>query len=702
MLDGIPLSLIAIDEAHCISRWGHDFRPEYLQLDTLRRRWPQVPLLACTATADARTRREILTKLSLEEGRVFIASFDRPNIRYRIAPKRDEKRQLLAFIRREHDREAGIVYCLSRKRTEQIAHFLTQQGHPALPYHAGLEAGVRQRYQDRFLREEGLIVVATIAFGMGIDKPDVRFVAHLDLPRSIEAYYQETGRAGRDGRPADAWMAYGMQDVILHAKRVAESEAGETHKRSERQKLDTMLGLCETTTCRRQILLQYFGESLDQPCGNCDTCLEPVDTFDATVPAQKFLSCVARTGQRFGAMHVIDVLRGSENERIRRREHDREAGIVYCLSRKRTEQIAHFLTQQGHPALPYHAGLEAGVRQRYQDRFLREEGLIVVATIAFGMGIDKPDVRFVAHLDLPRSIEAYYQETGRAGRDGRPADAWMAYGMQDVILHAKRVAESEAGETHKRSERQKLDTMLGLCETTTCRRQILLQYFGESLDQPCGNCDTCLEPVDTFDATVPAQKFLSCVARTGQRFGAMHVIDVLRGSENERIRRFGHDRLSTYGIGTEFDRWQWRSIGRQLLTQGLLEVDVEGYGSLRLTRKARPVLQGETTLRLRRETPQPVGKTRRGSGDAPGLKASVEGLEDAAAQDLFERLRRLRLELARDQGVPPYVIFHDKTLAAMAVHRPTDRHALLQISGVGEAKLERYGEAFLAVINPRD
>ncbi|PID80539.1 ATP-dependent DNA helicase RecQ, partial [bacterium DOLZORAL124_64_63] len=237
MLDGIPLSLIAIDEAHCISRWGHDFRPEYLQLDTLRRRWPQVPLLACTATADARTRREILTKLSLEEGRVFIASFDRPNIRYRIAPKRDEKRQLLAFIRREHDREAGIVYCLSRKRTEQIAHFLTQQGHPALPYHAGLEAGVRQRYQDRFLREEGLIVVATIAFGMGIDKPDVRFVAHLDLPRSIEAYYQETGRAGRDGRPADAWMAYGMQDVILHAKRVAESEAGETHKRSERQKL---------------------------------------------------------------------------------------------------------------------------------------------------------------------------------------------------------------------------------------------------------------------------------------------------------------------------------------------------------------------------------------------------------------------------------------------------------------------------------
>jgi len=479
MLDEVPLSVIAIDEAHCISRWGHDFRPEYLQLDTLRRRWPHVPLLACTATADERTRREIVTKLSLEEGRVFVAGFDRPNIRYRIAPKRDERRQLLDFIRRDHDGQAGIVYCLSRKRTEQIAAFLTQQGHEALPYHAGLDPAIRQRHQDRFLREEGLVVVATIAFGMGIDKPDVRFVAHLDLPRSIEAYYQETGRAGRDGAPADAWMAYGMQDVILHARRVTESEAAEGHKRSERQKLDTMLGLCETTTCRRQVLLEYFGEPL------------PV---------------------------------------------------------------------------------------------------------------------------------------------------------------------------------------------------------------PCGNCDTCLEPVDTFDATVAAQKFLSCVVRTGQRFGAMHVIEVLRGSENERVRRFGHDRLSTYGIGEEFDLWQWRSIVRQLITQGLLEVDVEGYGSLRLTPRARPVLQGEKTLHLRKEAPRPAGRPRSGRR-AEALRASVEGLDEPAAQDLFERLRNLRLELSREQEVPPYVIFHDKTLAAMAAHRPTDRQAFLQISGVGESKLERYGEAFLAVIN---
>ena len=481
MLDRCELSLIAIDEAHCISRWGHDFRPEYLQLDTLRQRWPQLPMLACTATADERTRTEIVNKLDLGDGRVFITGFDRPNIRYRVTSKENEKKQLLDFIKNEHHNDAGIVYCLSRKRTEQFAKFLNENGLNALPYHAGLQALVRQKNQNRFLTEESLIIVATIAFGMGIDKPDVRFVAHMDLPKSIEAYYQETGRAGRDGLPANAWMTYGMQDVIL------------------------------------------------------------------------------------------------------------------------------------------------------QSRFTEN---------------------------------------------------------------------SDGDEKHKRSERQKLDTMLGYCETVTCRRQLLLEYFGEKLSEPCGNCDTCLEPVDTFDGTEAAQKLLSCIVRTGQKFGALYVIDVLRGSESERIGKFGHDRLSTYGIGKEFDAWQWRSIIRQLVTKGILAVDLEGYGGLRLTPSARPILQGKESLMLRKEAaaanrPKKVKKKK---ATAALLLESGTDAEGEANQALFEDLRELRRAIATEQKVPPYVIFHDKTLAAMALHRPVDEGGFLQISGVGQAKLERYGEKFLAVI----
>ncbi len=481
MLDRCELSLIAIDEAHCISRWGHDFRPEYLQLDTLRQRWPQLPMLACTATADERTRTEIVNKLDLGDGRIFISGFDRPNIRYRVTSKENEKKQLLDFIKNEHHNDAGIVYCLSRKRTEQFAKFLNENGLKALPYHAGLPALVRQKNQNRFLTEESLIIVATIAFGMGIDKPDVRFVAHMDLPKSIEAYYQETGRGGRDGLPANAWMTYGMQDVIL------------------------------------------------------------------------------------------------------------------------------------------------------QSRFTEN---------------------------------------------------------------------SDGDEKHKRSERQKLDTMLGYCETVTCRRQLLLEYFGEKLSEPCGNCDTCLEPVDTFDGTEAAQKLLSCIVRTGQKFGALYVIDVLRGSESERIGKFGHDRLSTYGIGKEFDAWQWRSIIRQLVTKGILAVDLEGYGGLRLTPSARPILQGEESLMLRKEAaaanrPKKVKKKK---ATAALLLESGTDAEGEANQALFEDLRELRRAIATEQEVPPYVIFHDKTLAAMALHRPVDEGGFLQISGVGQAKLERYGEKFLAVI----
>ncbi len=473
------LALFAIDEAHCVSQWGHDFRPEYLQLDILAERFPDVPRLACTATADARTREEILQGLHLQDGRTFVTGFDRPNIRYRVVPKSDPLRQLLVFLREEHVGNAGIVYRLSRKQVEKSAAFLVENGIPALPYHAGLPKAVRRANQERFLREDNLVMTATIAFGMGIDKPDVRFVAHLDLPKSIEAYYQETGRAGRDGLPADAWMTYGLQDVIL-LRKMAES--------------------------------------------------------------------------------------------------------------------------------------------------------------------------------------------------------------------------SEADAMHKRREQQQLDTMLGYCEVVDCRRRILLQHFGETLAEPCGNCDTCLEPVDTFDGTEAAQKALSCVARTGQRFGAQHVIDVLRGSENERVLRLGHDRLSTYGIGLELDAWGWRSVMRQLVARGLLALDPEGYGGLRLTEDARPVLRGEEELQLRRDVLKRSTSAKAKRRARLAFVAEDGDLDDPATQALFEKLRARRRELAEEQGVPPYVIFHDRALAAMAVHRPVTDEAFLGIGGVGEKKLERYGEVFMGLI----
>jgi len=387
-----------------------------------------------------------------------------------------------------------------------------------------------------------------------------------------------------------------------------------------------------------------------------------------------------------------------------RDEHAGDAGIVYCLARKRVEDIAAYLVAQGLPALPYHAGLDAVARQQHQTRFLREDGLVMVATIAFGMGIDKPDVRFVAHLDLPRSLEAYYQETGRAGRDGLPATAWLAYGLQDVITLRKMAEASEADELHKRRERQRLDAMLGYCELASCRRRALLAHFGESLDDDCGNCDTCLEPVATFDGTVVAQKALSCVARTGQRFGAMHVVNVLLGQATDPIRRRGHERLSTFGIGAELDAFGWRSVLRQLVSRGLLQVDPDGYGGLRLTDAAGPVLRGEAHLELRHDVLQRAEprrrKTRVAATVVKMLRAEAEADLDVTPEtaDLFERLRAKRLELARAQGVPPYVIFHDRTLAAMATHRPATLDAFRQLDGVGEKKLERYGEVFLAVV----
>ncbi len=473
-LDGTEIALFAIDEAHCVSQWGHDFRPEYRRLDVLGTRFPKVPRLALTATADSPTQGDIVERLDLGRARRFIAGFDRPNIRFTVVVKDNARAQLKRFL--------------------------------------------------------------------------------------------------ADGR------------------------------------------------------------------------------------------------------------RG-------------QSGIVYCLTRKRVEEIAHWLASEGWTALPYHAGLDPEVRTLNQDRFIREEGVVIVATIAFGMGIDKPDVRFVAHLDLPRSLEAYYQETGRAGRDGLPAEAWTAYGGQDATRQRQFIQASEAPDEQKRIEHQKLSTLLGYCETTRCRRQVLLEYFGESLAEPCGNCDTCLEPVESFDGTVPAQMALSCVYRTGQRFGAAHVVDVLLGNANERAIRLGHDRLPTFGVGETYSAKAWRSIIRQLVALRLLEVDVEGHGGLRLGAQAevRPVLRGERRIELRRDP-----EAKRASRAERRTAAKV--IEDPAAEALFQALRAKRMELARAQGVPPYVIFHDATLVEVALRRPIDRDALATVPGIGAAKLARYGEAILNVV----
>ena len=474
LLDRTRIALFAVDEAHCVSQWGHDFRPEYLQLSTLHDRVPGAPRIALTATADAPTRREIVKRLGLRDARVFVCGFDRPNIRYAIVPKRNTRDQLLRFLDAEHRGHAGIVYCLSRRKVEETARWLRGREYDALPYHAGMSAEERKLHQDAFVREDGVIIVATIAFGMGIDKPDVRFVAHLDLPRSIESYYQETGRAGRDGAPADAWMAYGLSDVITLRRMLEGSEADEQRKRLEMRKLDAMLGLCELTTCRRETLLAYFGEE-------------------------------------------------------------------------------------------------------------------------------------------------------RAGR--------------------------------------------------------------------CGNCDNCIAPPRAWDATEAARKALSCVYRTGQRFGAAYVIDVLLGKDNERIRSFGHHRLSTYGIGSDMDASTWRSVFRQLVARGLMGVDVEGFGSLKLTEESRSVLRGGCEVRLRRDAETP-GKRRRGSPAAPAAHSAL----GPDLQSLFDALRARRRELASAQGVPPYVIFHDTTLEAMAEHQPTTREEFAELPGVGEKKLERYAETFIEVI----
>ncbi len=482
LLGAMQLSLIAIDEAHCVSQWGHDFRPEYLDLGILSERFPGVPRVALTATADEVTRRDILERLRLATARVFTAGFDRPNLYYAVTVKHNPRTQLLDFLRAQ--------------------------------------------------------------------------------------------RSGVSREPS---------------------------------------------------------------------------------------------------------------------------GIVYCLSRRRVEETAQFLQEKGYLALPYHAGLDAEVRKRHQERFLREDGLVMVATIAFGMGIDKPDVRFVAHLDLPSSIEAYYQETGRAGRDGQPANLLMTYGLADVVLRRQLLQSSQADELHRRVEQRKLEALLGYCETTRCRRQVLLGYFGDAHPGACGFCDNCLHPPEHFDGTLVAQKALSAVYRTGQQFGAAYLIDVLTGHVNERIERNGHHLLKTFGVGRELDKTSWHSVLRQLIAAGLLSVDVAGHGSILLGERSWPVLRGQTAVELRRDTLEArPGRARRTDRAArPSERSAARGSD---GDPLFEALRGKRRELAAAQGVPPYIIFHDTTLREMAQLRPLDLAALARVSGVGKAKLERYGAAFLAVL----
>ncbi len=467
LLKQCEISLFAIDEAHCVSQWGHDFRPEYQQLAILHEQFPNIPRIALTATADKRTRQEIVAQLNLQQAKQFINSFDRPNIQYHICEAQNSRQQLWNFIQTNHAEDSGIIYCLSRKKVEATAEWLQQKGKAALPYHAGLSSEERQRHQQLFLREPSVIIVATIAFGMGIDKPDVRFVAHLSLPKSIEAYYQETGRAGRDGLPANAWMAYGLQDVIT-------------------------------------------------------------------------------------------------------------------------------------------------LRQMMQQ--------------------------------------------------------------------------TDASEQFKAISQQKLEAMLGLCELIACRRQPLLAYFDEALSEPCGNCDNCLQPPQTWDATVAAQKALSCVYRTGQRFGVAYVVDVLSGKADERILRNRHDKISTFGMGTDLNNAQWRSLFRQLIAQGYIYVEHEQFGALKLAESSRPLLRSECQLMARKPDKRETKKQQ--------SKQQVSGIH----QTLLDSLKLLRKKLADEQGVPPYVIFHDTTLIQMVEKRPRNSTELQYISGVGERKLKLYGEAFLTEI----
>ncbi len=474
VLERTNIALFAIDEAHCVSQWGHDFRPEYLELSILPEQFPEIPRIALTATADSVTRRDILLKLNLEKAKQYISSFDRPNIFYRVAIKQNAKNQLEFFLKTEHQGDSGIVYCLTRKKVEAVSKWLSERGYKALPYHAGLDDSMRLKHQRKFLNEENVIIVATIAFGMGIDKPDVRFVAHLDLPKNVESYYQETGRAGRDGKRANAWLAYGLSDIVAIGK-------------------------------------------------------------------------------------ILDNSNGSEE--------------------------------------------------------------------------------------------------------------------------------------FKRIQRQRLQAILGYCETVSCRRQVLLNYFGESYSKPCGNCDNCIEKVKEWDGTIAAQKAMSCVYRTGQRFGAQYLIDVLLGKDNERIRRFRHDKISTFGIGGELNEMEWKSVFRQLIAAGHIKVDMTGHGGFSLSETGFSALKKKENISLRKDLLR-VDKIQRKTPEPQRVKS----FKNEYSEELWNDLRSLRLEIARNDELPPYIIFHDKTLAEMVSLLPQSLDEMSGIHGVGQKKLENYGQQFLDIV----
>ena len=508
------LSLVAIDEAHCVSQWGHDFRPEYRHLSVLHERYAGVPRMALTATADDLTRADMVAHLQLEGAGQFVSCFDRPNIRYAIVEKKDPTQQLLRFIQRQHAGDAGVVYCQSRKRVEEVAELLAREGVNALPYHAGLDARVRQRHQDRFLREEGIVMVATIAFGMGIDKPDVRFVAHLDMPKNIEGYYQETGRAGRDGEPADAWMAYGLQDVVNQRRMIDESPAGDDFKRVLRGKLDALLALAEATDCRRVRLLGYFGE--------------PYATGPHAPP-----------------------LRGS-------------------------------LPPEG--AAPPWGGPAAG-------RFL----------------------------------------------------------------------------------------------------------------PVCMNCDNCLQPPDTLDATEAARKLLSCIYRvqqaSGLAFGAGHLIDILRGKTTDKVTQYGHERLSTFGIGADLSDTQWRSLLRQLIAREAVAVSADGYNTLSLTAAARAILKGEASVQLRIASAAPPARDRQRDRASRAAAAELAHSDlSTAQQQALAALKAWRAGVAKEHNLPAFIIFHDSTLHALAQRQPQTLADLQGVPGVGQKKREAYGPQVLEVL----
>jgi ATP-dependent DNA helicase RecQ len=675
-----PLGFLAVDEAHCVSQWGHDFRPEYRLLGDVRRDLGIRQIVAFTATADAITRDDIAERLFERTPKVFVRSFDRPNISLAMTARAEGREQLLTFLK-AHRGESGVVYCQSRKRVDEIAAFLAARSFNAVPYHAGLDRAERDHNQDVFLKEDGVIVVATIAFGMGVDKPDVRFVFHMDLPKNIESYYQEIGRAGRDGLPATAHALYGFGEIRQFRQWIEAADTSEAHCVSQwghdfRPEYRLLGDVRRDLGIRQIVAFTATADAITR-----DDIAERLFERTPKVFVRSFDRpniSLAMTARAEGREQLLTFLKA----------HRGESGVVYCQSRKRVDEIAAFLAARSFNAVPYHAGLDRAERDHNQDVFLKEDGVIVVATIAFGMGVDKPDVRFVFHMDLPKNIESYYQEIGRAGRDGLPATAHALYGFGEIRQFRQWIEAADTSEAQKEIERAKVNALLALCEAPTCRRVVLLEYFGER-SEPCGNCDLCGGKVETFDATVLAQKALSAVVRTKERFGVEHLISVLRGETSEKIEKYGHAALPTFGVGADQSRTAWRSIFRQLAAIGLAQPEGGEYPTLKVSERGWRVLKGAERVALRKDALSLKDKT---------AKAPAADLPADADPALLEALKALRRSIAAERDVPAYVVFSDRTLMEMAARRPRTLDEMSSIHGVGEKKLKDYGETFLKAI----